>query len=122
VLIDLARTIQSTLRTEDLVGGWGGEEFLCVLPQTDADGALIIAERLRAHVAKPGSGSTDPRSAMTVTVGVAAGTSGGMDDLISRADGALYAGKAAGRNQVQLAPERSSGARRREPGQSGARR
>jgi diguanylate cyclase (GGDEF)-like protein len=96
------------LRTEDSVGRWGGEEFLAVLPDTDAKGALIIAERLRAHAAKPGSGSADPREAITVTIGAACWQSGGMDDLISRADHALYAGKAAGRNNVQLSPTHSA--------------
>jgi diguanylate cyclase (GGDEF)-like protein len=103
VLTATAQTIKSLLRTEDILGRWGGEEFLAVLPNTDADGALTIAERLRAQVAIPGSGSSDPRAAITVTIGAAVWDSGGMDDLISRADHALYAGKAAGRDNVQLA-------------------
>ena len=102
VLTATGQTIAMALRTEDSVGRWGGEEFLVVLPDTDARGALIIAERLRAHTAKPGSGSVDPRHAITVTIGAASWQSGGMDDLINRADHALYAGKAAGRNNVQL--------------------
>lgn len=103
VLRSTAQMIAQTLRTEDTVGRWGGEEFLVVLPHTDAQGAVIMANRLRAHVAKPGPGSADPRAAMTVTIGAAEWGSGGMDDLLSRADHALYAGKAAGRNNVQLA-------------------
>jgi diguanylate cyclase (GGDEF)-like protein len=102
VLTATGQVIEMALRTEDSVGRWGGEEFLAVLPDTDAKGALIIAERLRAHAAKPGSGSADPREAITVTIGAACWQSGGMDDLISRADHALYAGKSAGRNNVQL--------------------
>jgi diguanylate cyclase (GGDEF)-like protein len=102
VLTATGQALQMALRTEDSVGRWGGEEFLAVLPNTDAQGALIIAERLRAHAAKPGPGSTDPRDAITVTIGAASWQSGGMDDLISRADHALYAGKSAGRNNVQL--------------------
>lgn len=102
VLAAAGQAIQTTLRSEDSVGRWGGEEFLAVLPNTDAAGALIIAERLRAHVANPGPSSTDPREALTVTIGAAVWASGGMDDLISRADRALYAGKSAGRNNVQI--------------------
>ncbi len=103
VLSMIAQTFRSTLRAEDSVGRWGGEEFLAVVPDTDADGVLAIAERLRAQVAKSGSGSADPRARITVTIGVAVWSGGGIDDLISRADHALYAGKAAGRNTVQLA-------------------
>jgi diguanylate cyclase (GGDEF)-like protein len=108
VLTATGQAIEMALRTEDSVGRWGGEEFLAVLPDTDAEGALVLAERLRAHVAKPGSGSADPRDAITVTIGAASWQSGGMDDLISRADHALYAGKAAGRNNVQLSPTNSA--------------
>jgi diguanylate cyclase (GGDEF)-like protein len=104
VLTATGHALKMALRTEDSVGRWGGEEFLAVLPNTDADGTLIIAERLRAHVAKPRSRSADSRDAITVTIGVASWQSGGMDDLISRADHALYAGKSAGRNTVQLSP------------------
>jgi diguanylate cyclase (GGDEF)-like protein len=104
VLTATGHALEMALRTEDSVGRWGGEEFLAVLPNTDAQGALIIAERLRAHAAKPGPGSADPRDAITVTIGAACWQSGGMDDLISRADHALYAGKSAGRNNVQLSP------------------
>ena len=104
VLIATGQSIQASLRAEDTVGRWGGEEFLAVLPDTDADGAVFVAERIRSQVANPGRGDTDPRSAITVTIGVAAWASGGIDDLISRADAALYAGKAQGRNNVQRAP------------------
>jgi diguanylate cyclase (GGDEF)-like protein len=103
VLTATGHALEMALRTEDSVGRWGGEEFLAVLPNTDAEGALVIAERLRAHAAKPGPGSADPRHAIIVTIGAACWQSGGMDDLISRADHALYAGKSAGRNNVQLA-------------------
>jgi diguanylate cyclase (GGDEF)-like protein len=102
VLTATGRALEMALRTEDKIGRWGGEEFLAVLPNTDAEGALVIAERLRAHAAKPQPGGADPRDAITVTIGAACWESGGIDDLISRADHALYAGKAAGRNNVQF--------------------
>ena len=108
VLTATGHALEMALRAEDSVGRWGGEEFLAVLPDTDAAGALVIAERLRAHAAKPGPGSANPRDAITVTIGAASWQSGGMDDLISRADHALYASKAAGRNNVQLYPTNSA--------------
>jgi len=108
VLTSTGQTIEMALRTEDSVGRWGGEEFLAVLPHTDAEGAMIIAERLRAHVARSEPAGGDPRMAVTATIGVAMWASGGMDDLISRADHALYAGKTAGRNHVQISPAEST--------------
>lgn len=105
VLTRTGLAIQSALRSEDTVGRWGGEEFLVVLPHTDAAGAVVIADRLRVRVrvAMPDPDHSEPRIAVTVTIGAAAWTAGGMDELISRADRALYAGKAAGRNNVQVA-------------------
>jgi diguanylate cyclase (GGDEF)-like protein len=102
VLTATGQALEMALRTEDSVGRWGGEEFLAVLPNTDTQGALIIAERLRAHAAQPGPGNADPRDVITITIGAASWQSGGIDELISRADHALYAGKSAGRNNVQL--------------------
>jgi diguanylate cyclase (GGDEF)-like protein len=98
-----AESIRSLLREEDSAGRWGGEEFLALLPETDAAAAEVVAERLRAgfeQLAVPG----DPQApAITATIGVAEWN--GREDLealISRADRALYEGKAAGRNQVRV--------------------
>ncbi len=88
------------MRTEDALGRWDGEEFRAVLPDTDGDGALVIAERLRARVAEQAVTGSQPT--LTVTIGAAVWATGGPEDLVSRADAALYAGKAAGRDNVQL--------------------
>jgi diguanylate cyclase (GGDEF)-like protein/PAS domain S-box-containing protein len=101
VLLATAQTMRSTLRAEDAIGRWGGEEFLVVLPDTDAQAAVMVAERIRTRlVSEPRI--TDQRAAVTVTIGAAVWTSGGMDELLSLADAALYAGKAAGRDTVRL--------------------
>jgi diguanylate cyclase (GGDEF)-like protein len=102
VLVDIALNLRAAMRIEDVLGRWGGEEFLAVLPDTDGVGALVIAERLRARVADQVATGSQPT--VTVTIGVAEWVTGGPDELVSRADAALYAGKAAGRNNVQLAP------------------
>ncbi len=92
-------------RSTDLVARYGGEEFAAVLPDTDVDGALAVAERMRLHVAwlalpHPGS---PVASHVTISLGLAAGpavASREPTDLVAQADAALYAAKAQGRNRV----------------------
>ena len=105
-----ARAIRSALRLEDSVGRWGGEEFLAVLPSTDAKGALSTAQRIRARVAEAESLAFDGDGLepVTVTVGGAVWVSGDIDSLIKRADRALYAGKDAGRDTVVIGRPRRS--------------
>ena len=103
VLEHTARVLDGALRTEDAIGRWGGEEFLVVLPSTDESGALRVTERLRRALA--GDQPEQARShglTVTVTIGVAEWRQEEMDDLVSRADSALYLGKAAGRDNVQV--------------------
>jgi diguanylate cyclase (GGDEF)-like protein len=104
VLRQVAQTLQQTLRIEDLIGRWGGEEFLVIMPGTDDHGARWVAERLCLLIselsANFGHGDTRP---LTVTIGVAQWAGESAEDLVDRADAALYAGKAAGRNTVSVA-------------------
>jgi diguanylate cyclase (GGDEF)-like protein len=105
VLAHAARVLDGALRAEDAIGRWGGEEFLVVLPGTDEEGALRATERLRAGlVADQPEGAYANGLLVTVTIGVAEWRGEAMDDLVSRADAALYLGKAAGRDTVQVAP------------------
>lgn len=101
-LSQVAAAIRSALRIEDSLGRWAGEVFLAVLPATDADGAFVVARRLRKRVATSSARLGDGVS-VTVTVGGAAWMRGdGVDDLLERADAALGLGKAAGGNTVSL--------------------
>jgi two-component system, cell cycle response regulator len=102
VLRTIARRIQSSIRESDVIGRWGGEEFLALLPMTELDGARTFAERIRAmidwaEVVIDGVG--------TVHVTTSAGCASGADigELLLRADEALYAAKKAGRNAVRSA-------------------
>ncbi|MDZ7811560.1 MAG: GGDEF domain-containing protein [Arhodomonas sp.] len=104
VLAELARRCREVLREQDVMGRLGGEEFVVLLPQTDREGGLQVAERLRRVIeAEPVEipGAADS-VALTVTIGVAALDEGvgDVDKAILRADEALYRGKAAGRNRV----------------------
>ncbi len=96
------------LRQSDLIGRTGGEEFAILLPDTDLEGAMTVAEKLRRAVAEDRGGSLPP---VTVSVGVAAlrADDHSIDDLLRRADKALYQAKSAGRNRVVPSPERLSG-------------
>lgn len=102
VLRDLAQRLRGALRDSDLVGRIGGEEFAALLPETTAEEAVVLAERLRAAVAEAPLG---PGLAITASLGVAAAVPAeeeGVDPVLRRADAALYRAKAAGRNQVVL--------------------
>jgi len=90
------------LRGFDVFGRLGGEEFLLVLPGTDLAGALIVAERVRAAVDAASFPGVPAGTRVSVTLGVAQGARGEEGSLLlARADRALYAGKAAGRNRVE---------------------
>ncbi|MGE5707755.1 MAG: diguanylate cyclase, partial [Bacteroidota bacterium] len=95
----VAQIIQQTVRAEDVVARYGGEEFIVGLPDTDLEGALIVAERIRAAVAEYPIEDARP---VTVSIGTALcqTTDERIAELIERADQALYEAKKLGRNQV----------------------
>ncbi len=107
VLRDLAHIATQSVRSIDLVGRYGGEEFIAVLPETDGAQALIVAERLRMSVGRHRLAlSTGEVVRATISAGVAVFPADAttMDTLLRFADTALYAAKAGGRNQVQYEP------------------
>ncbi len=99
----VAQLLQRDLRQVDTAYRYGGEEFVCLLPETEATGAMIVAERLRdgivsARIAHP---ANPPLGIVTVSLGVATFDMRDQgEDLVRHADAALYAAKAAGRNCV----------------------
>jgi len=103
VLEQVAGILKGTMRDEDLIGRWGGEEFLAVLPHTDEPGATRIAERIRQIVQDTPytNKARDRHIVTTMSIGCATSLSGGdNEDLVHRADQALYRAKAEGRNSV----------------------
>jgi two-component system cell cycle response regulator len=104
VLRELSHRLRERVRREDLVGRWGGEEFVVALPETTPDAAAAVAEALRSAVsAEPIAGSDAPLT-VTVSIGVAGWVGEEIDHLVDRADRALYAAKAAGRDRVVVEP------------------
>jgi two-component system, cell cycle response regulator len=101
VLREVARRIRSLLRTEDRPARWGGEEFLILLTDTDADQAAIVAEKLRQGIAEQPVEYKELQIPITISIGVAAHCGEREPiDLINRADQALYRAKHEGRNRV----------------------
>lgn len=103
VLIGLARALEATLRGVDAVGRIGGDEFLVVSPETDLAGATTLAERLRTAVEQMPFSYNGRKIAVTVSIGFAVVTSGGVvgyAQLKHAAAAALAEAKAAGRNRT----------------------
>ena len=97
----LAGGLRERLRAEDVIGRFGGEEFVIGLPDAGALGAAGVAEDVRAAVARRPITIAGEELALTVSVGWAAWADEDLGQLIARADGALYEAKAAGRNCVR---------------------
>ncbi|HEX9185164.1 MAG TPA: GGDEF domain-containing protein [Burkholderiales bacterium] len=107
VLRHFATLASTGLRAVDVFGRFGGEEFLLILPDTDARGAVAVAERIRASVEQGAFPGVPAGHQVTVTIGVAGrNREETADALVARADLALYRGKDAGRNRVVESPAR----------------
>lgn len=106
LLQELARTVsQSLKRPTDLCARLGGEEFAVILPDTDADGALLVAEQIRRNVAirQVPCPETGAMTSVTVSIGLASKTPGPDDrieDMMAQADAKLNDAKQTGRNRV----------------------
>jgi diguanylate cyclase (GGDEF)-like protein len=114
VLAEFARRLRAEIREVDLAFRQGGEEFVLLLPETDAGGGMVVAERVGAATARTPVLARSARSArparipFTVSIGIAVypdhGTTG--DAVLEAADEALYQAKAAGRNTCRVAGAR----------------
>lgn len=105
VLRETARLCQDSMRQHDRFGRVGGEEFLVVLPGTDLEHGVMVAERLRAKVAAAVFAVGDAQIRITVSLGVASlrANESAPGTLVMRADSALYRAKQTGRNRVESA-------------------
>lgn len=113
VLRKLGHILKETVRENDIVARYGGEEFAIILPAVDAEGAIILAERIRDNVEKAHfeGEHVQPNGKVTISIGEAAipGDTERYDELIRKADIALYEAKNSGRNQVKSYKQGMSG-------------
>ena len=99
VLVQFVEAVNTLLRSADVIGRLGGEEFVVLLPETSMDVARVVAERIRAKV-----GDLTEPAPFTVSIGVTTNLPIGdtVEALLARADAAMYRAKEQGRNQVAL--------------------
>ncbi len=102
ILREVGLLIKENIREIDIAGRYGGEEFCVILPDTDRQGAIYAAERIRQAVEKAVIKAYDAQVQITLSIGVSTypHNAQGMEGLIDRADSALYAAKRDGRNRV----------------------
>ena len=104
VLQELALLCQRSIRDVDLIGRYGGEELIIILPETERDTAVQVAERLRKSILAQRTRINDKEVGVTVSIGVATKDENTphIEALIARADQALYIAKHKGRNRVAI--------------------
>jgi diguanylate cyclase (GGDEF)-like protein len=107
VLVRFAMVAREVLRQTDLIGRWGGEEFMVLLPDTDpAQLGLIGLDRLRERLARTQVSGAAADLRVRFSAGIACAVTGETtEQLMARADQALYQAKAAGRDRCQIAAD-----------------
>jgi len=102
LLRGVADVIRGSVRVTDFAGRYGGDEFLILLPETDAGGAVRVAEKLRRDIAQMSLPDTGQMVRSTVSIGVVAFPDDGRSaaELLRRADAAMYEAKRRGRDQI----------------------
>ncbi|NEX59745.1 GGDEF domain-containing protein [Noviherbaspirillum galbum] len=111
VLVRIASRLRACIRPQEALGRYGGEEFLIVLPGSSSQTAAAVADRMRATIAAQPELINDATLNLSISAGVASTdlfTTATTEELISRADIALYAAKDGGRNRVVLATPEST--------------
>jgi len=102
----VAKVVSGTMRDFDRVGRTGGEEFLVILPITDLEQAIVVANRVRKAVGAAELDGIEPGLKLTISIGVAQAGEADKElaDVLRRADAALYRAKVNGRNRVECDP------------------
>ena len=104
VLQKFVEVAKECLRREDLLGRYGGEEFMILLPDTSPIAARVVAERIRVAISVTRLTIGTRNIRFTVSIGIASVTDGiSLDQLLKSADSAVYLAKSRGRNRVEVA-------------------
>ena len=114
VLRGVAQTLAVNLRATDVIGRYGGEEFMLILTETDVEEGAVLAEKLRTLVQRQHfKVDGGPDIAVTISIGIAggSGTKLRMETLVRDADAAMYSAKSLGRNQTYIFAEPDDDAR-----------
>ena len=114
VLRTVAGLFRSNMRVSDVVGRYGGEEFMLILPETSPEEATEVAEKARILVERTGCDADEGRAIrVTISIGIAGGNGATLraDELIRAADQAMYTAKSLGRNQTYVFREPDEDAR-----------
>jgi len=99
ILVEASKTLKKTLRKQDIISRWGGEEFLILLPETNSDGAIITAEKARRSIEYMQPSYNDKPINITISIGIETSDEAyNIKDYIRRADENLYKAKRNGRN------------------------
>lgn len=101
ILEQFAALLKANIRSSDIAGRYGGEEFLIICPGTDLEGTLVITEKLRLLVENARFGE-DKSIIMTISCGIATWNGENSRETIEMADQALYSAKKAGRNRIEV--------------------
>lgn len=104
VLSQVAGTLSGELRDSDVLGRYGGDEFLAILPETGADNACKVAERIRISVEKTPVGVSEPPAKVTVSIGVYSSSllEASSNQILEMADRAMRRAKALGKNRTEV--------------------
>jgi diguanylate cyclase (GGDEF)-like protein len=114
VLRGVAQTIKANLRATDVIGRYGGEEFMLLLTETNVEDGAVLTEKLRNLVQRTRFAvDGNPNLSVTISIGIAGGTGQQLrvDTLVRDADAAMYSAKALGRNQTYIFAEPDDDAR-----------
>jgi diguanylate cyclase (GGDEF)-like protein len=106
MLRSVAQIARAELRSADVIGRYGGEEFIVLLPMTNAAQAALLAERIRAGVAALRVSTEKGDASVTLSIGIVekmvSYPAESLEEIFRRVDRAMYAAKQAGRNRVEI--------------------